>query len=52
MLLFSKQVGEQVEGVAMRSPASPIVANLYMEHFEKKSLSITTIPQPMGVICG
>ena len=29
---------EQVEGVAMESPVSPIVANLYMEHFEREAL--------------
>ena len=34
----------QVEGVAMRSPASPIVANLYMEYSEQKALS--TAPHP------
>ena len=28
------QFCEQVEGVAMGSPVSPIVANLYMEYFE------------------
>ena len=29
---------EQVEGAAMGSPLSPIVANIYMEHFETKVL--------------
>ena len=29
---------EQVEGAAMGSPLSPIVANLYMEAFEKRAL--------------
>lgn len=29
---------EQTSGVAMGSPLSPIVANLYMEYFEKKAL--------------
>jgi hypothetical protein len=29
---------EQTSGVAMGSPLSPIVANIFMEHFEKKSL--------------
>jgi hypothetical protein len=29
---------EQTSGVAMGSPLSPIVANLFMENFEKKSL--------------
>jgi len=30
---------EQTSGVAMGSPLSPIVANLYMEYFEKKALN-------------
>ena len=33
---FQGQYYEQVEGVAMESPVSPIVANLYMEYFEQK----------------
>ena len=36
---------EQVEGVAMGSLVSPIVANLYMEHFERKALSTATTPK-------
>ena len=36
---FQDQVYEQVEGAAMGSPVSPIVANLYMEYLEQKSLS-------------
>ena len=35
---------EQVEGAAMGSPVSPIVANLYMEYLEQKALS--TAPTP------
>ena len=35
---------EQVEGVAMGSLASLIIANLYMEYFEHKVLS--TAPTP------
>ena len=35
---------EQVEGAAMGSPISPIVANLYMESFELRALS--TSPNP------
>ena len=41
---FQDQFYEQVEGVAMGSPVSPIVANLYMEYLEQKSLS--TAPHP------
>ena len=36
---FQGQFFEQVEGVAMSSPVSPIVANLYMEYLEQKALS-------------
>ena len=35
---FQNKFYEQVEGVAMGSPISPIVANLYMEHFEGRAL--------------
>ena len=34
---FQNKFYEQVEGVAMGSLVSPIVANLYMEHFERKA---------------
>ena len=40
---FQGQFYEQVEGAAMGSPVSPMVANLYMEYLEQKSLS--TAPQ-------
>ena len=35
--VFQGQYYEQVEGAAMGSPLSPIVANIYMKHFETKS---------------
>ena len=35
---FQGKFYEQVEGAAMRSPLSPIVANLYMESFEVEAL--------------
>ena len=35
---FQGQFYEQVEGAAMGSPVSPIVANLYMEYLEQKAL--------------
>ena len=41
---FQNKIYEQVEGVAMGSPVSPIVANLYMENFEKKVLNTTSTP--------
>ena len=49
---FWGQFYEQVEGVAMGSPVSPIVANLYMEYFEKKALSTATHPQNVAQVCG
>ena len=36
----------QIHGAAMGSPVSPIVCNLYMEHFEE--IAISTAPQPPG----
>ena len=44
---FQGQFHEQVEGAAMESPVSPIVANLDMEHFERKVLSPATTPKAM-----
>ena len=41
---FQNKFYEQVEGVAMGSPVSPIVANLYMEHFEGKALASAANP--------
>ena len=35
---FKGKIYEQTHGVAMGSPLSPIIANLYMEHFEQKAL--------------
>ena len=36
--MFDKVLFEQVEGAAMGSPLSPMVANLYMEAFKEKAL--------------
>ena len=41
---FQGQFFEQVEGAAMGSPVSPIVANLYMEYLEQKALSTAPCP--------
>ena len=46
---FQDQFYEQVEGAAMGSPVSPIVANLYMEYLEQKALS--TAPHPPRFWC-
>ena len=45
---FWGQFYEQVEGAAIGSPVSPIVANLYMEHFEKTALSTAATPHGCG----
>ena len=42
--VFQGQHFEQVEGAAMGSPLSPIVANIYMEHFKARALE--TAPHP------
>ena len=43
----------RVEGAAMGSPVSPIVANLYMEYLEQKALSTAPHPpQILGQVCG
>ena len=46
---FQDQFYEQVEGAAMGSLVSPIVANLYMEYLEQKALS--TDPTPPRFWC-
>ena len=43
---FQNDFYEQVEGTAMGSPVSPIVANLYMEHFE---CGLPPIPLGIGI---
>ena len=45
---FQGQHFEQVKGAAMGSPLSPIVANMYMEHFETKALETAPHPQASG----
>ena len=41
---FQDQFYEQVKGVAMGSPVSPTVANLYMEYFEQKAQYFPQVP--------
>ena len=41
---FRGKFYEQVEGAAMGSPISPIVANLFMENFEKRALQSSPNP--------
>ena len=46
--VFQGQYYQQMEGAAMGSPLSPIVANIFMEKFEKEALD--TVPHPQ--VCG
>ena len=45
--LFQGKYYEQVHGVVMDSPISPLIANLFMEKFEVKALS-TSMPPVLG----
>ena len=45
---FQGQFFEQVEGVAMGSPVSPIVANVSMEYFVQNALSTASHPPSYG----
>ena len=49
---FKNKFFEQVKGVAMGSLVSPIIANLYMEHFKRKPLGLSLIPQALIQVCG
>ena len=43
-MLITTEAVEQVEGAAMGSPISPIVANLFMENFEMRALQSSPNP--------
>ena len=50
---FKGNFYKQTHGAAMGSPVSPIVANIYMESFEKKSTENSTKPTiRLAEICG
>ena len=46
--IFQGRFHEQTEGAAVGSPLSPIIANLYMEAFEKQAISTAPHPPPFG----
>ena len=46
---FQNKFYEEIEGVAMGSPVSPIVANLLMEDFERKALVSASHPPGHGL---
>ena len=45
--VYGGEFYQQVHGAAMGSPVSPIVANLYMEHFE--SIALSTAPRLLSL---
>ena len=49
---FQDHFYEQVEGVAMGSLVSAIVANLHMKYLEQKALSTAPHPQALAEVCG
>ena len=49
---FQSKFYEQVEGTTMGSPVSPVIANLYMEHFEGEALRSVSHPQVLVQVCG
>ena len=46
--VFQGQYYEQTEGAAMGSPLSPIIADIYMEHFETSALETAPHRPPSG----
>ena len=46
---FQNKFYEQIEGVAMGSPVSPIVTNLFMKDFERKALASAIHPPGHGI---
>ena len=49
---FQNTLYEQVGGVAMGSLVSPIVANLYIEYFEREALCSASTPYVLVQVCG
>ena len=46
--IYQGQFYQQIEGAAMGSPLSPIVANIYMEKFEEEALATAPHPKACG----
>ena len=46
--VYQGQFYQQIEGAAIGSPLSPIVANIYMEKFEEEALATAPPPQACG----
>jgi hypothetical protein len=49
---FDGQFYKQMDGVAMGSPLSPVIANFFMEDFEKKAVEQATQTCMPVQICG
>ena len=48
--LFQGKYYEQVQGAAMGSPISPLIANIFMEEFEVKALNSFSLPFGSGLL--
>ena len=46
--VYQGQFYQQIEGAAMSSPLSPIVANIFMQKFEEEALATAPHPQVYG----
>ena len=49
--LFQGKFYQQLEGTAMGSPVSPIIANLFMEDLETRALNTSQHPLPVEKVC-
>ena len=49
--LFQGKYYEQVQGAAVGSPISPLIANIFMEEFEVKKPLVPPHPLPMAKVC-
>ena len=49
--LFQGKYYEQVQGAAMGSPISPLIANIFMEEFKVQALSSSPHPLPLAQVC-